>query len=183
MSELDFHIDYYIEDIELEDDLLDEIDAELRQMGEDHRDMVGAAVTVEEIAGVEDPFLFQARVVAYVRPKNLNAIEKAGAPDVALKRALDALQRQLQKYRSKLKEPWEHPAQLDNQSVYELTPAEIYASFIEDRTPQEVMDQGRTSIASRLMVEEKLSEEAAYFAADRILEVAEREISGAQIPE
>jgi hypothetical protein len=82
-----------------------------------------------------------------------------------------------------LKEPWEHPAQLDNQSVYELTPAEIYASFIEDRTPQEVMDQGRTSIASRLMVEEKLSEEAAYFAADRILEVAEREISGAQIPE
>lgn len=183
MSELDFHIDYFIEDLELEDEFLDKLEADLRQMGEDHRDMIGAAVTVEEIAGVEESYLYEARIVAYVRPKNLNATEKAGAPDVALKNALDALQRQLQKHRSKLKEPWERPAQLDNESVYELTPGEIYASFIEDETAQVLMDQGRTRIASRLMVDEKLSESAAYFAADRILQVAESEISGDSLTE
>jgi hypothetical protein len=36
----------------------------------------------------------------------------------------------------------------------------------------------RTEIASRLMVEEGLTEEAAYFAADQILRIAEERTSG-----
>ncbi len=60
-------------------------------------------------------------------------------------------------------------------SVYQLTPREIYQSYIEDNTdPATILDTGRTALASRLRVEEELAEEEAYFATDQIMAYAQQ---------
>jgi hypothetical protein len=55
----------------------------------------------------------------------------------------------------------------------ELTAEEVYATYAKGQDPQEFLSKGRTEIASELMVEEGLKQEAAYFAADQILRVAQ----------
>ena len=58
----------------------------------------------------------------------------------------------------------------------DLTPREVFATYIgSDITGSELLEEGRTKIASRLMVEHGLSQEAAYFAADKILQFAKEE--------
>ena len=57
-------------------------------------------------------------------------------------------------------------------SVYQLTPKEIYDTYIEGEDPAEVVQEGRSNLATRLRVDEGLSQEEAYHAADQILAYA-----------
>lgn len=57
-------------------------------------------------------------------------------------------------------------------SIYELTPREIYDMYIGDKDPGEVVRERRNDLATRLRVEEGLSQEEAYHAADEILAYA-----------
>ena len=59
-------------------------------------------------------------------------------------------------------------------SVYQLTAREIYDTYASGITPDQVMAQGRTTLATRLMVEEGLTEADAYYAADQMMEHAQR---------
>ncbi len=60
-------------------------------------------------------------------------------------------------------------------SVYQLTPREIYATYIADGTdPATILSTSRNELASRLRVEEALAEEDAYFAADEIMAHAQQ---------
>jgi ribosome-associated translation inhibitor RaiA len=87
------------------------VDAEqaLLDLAEGHTDMVGAAVAVEELTGAETPHSYRARIVVYMRPKNMNVEEKAGDPVTALQQALNVIERQIREYRDKLGEPWKRP--------------------------------------------------------------------------
>jgi len=53
-------------------------------------------------------------------------------------------------------------------SVYDLTPTELYHAYVEGRDPQDVLDEGRTKLATRLREEHGLSQKDAFYAADEI---------------
>ncbi len=60
-------------------------------------------------------------------------------------------------------------------SVYQLNAREIYDTYTPNQDPAALIAEGRTELATRLRVEEGLSQEDAYYAADQILAYA-REI-------
>jgi hypothetical protein len=55
-----------------------------------------------------------------------------------------------------------------------LSADEIYATYAKGWQPEEILGMDHTEIATRLMVERGLTQDAADFAADQILLVAER---------
>lgn len=54
-------------------------------------------------------------------------------------------------------------------SVYQLTPKELYVTYMEEQEPAQVVQESRIDLATRLRVDEGLSQEEAYHAADQIL--------------
>ena len=58
---------------------------------------------------------------------------------------------------------------MDIYQLQELSAAEIYAHYCGGIDPGQLFDQGRTGIATRLLVKAGLSQDAAYYAADQIL--------------
>jgi ribosome-associated translation inhibitor RaiA len=71
--------------------------------------MIGASAAVERVEHSETPRVYQARVVAYIKPQNIVVKEKADKPMGALQQALDRLERQVRKRRGKRSKPWEKP--------------------------------------------------------------------------
>ena len=64
------------------------------------------------------------------------------------------------------------------QSVYyELSAEEIYATYARDWEPEDVLHMDHTEIASRLRLDQGSNQDAAAYAADQILLVAERFVS------
>jgi hypothetical protein len=50
-----------------------------------------------------------------------------------------------------------------------MSAREIYAAFVKQTEPREVLELSREQIASQLMVDDGLDQETAYYAADQIL--------------
>jgi hypothetical protein len=178
MSELDFHIDMNIEVPNIKADLLMESEQRLRALTENRNDFIGASISVEDIAGVEDRFLYQARIVAYLKPENIAVVEKRESAERALKDALSNIEERIRTQRDKRRKVWQQPAQRVHLSIQALTAREIYDTYIDDAISQKMLDQGRDQIAAKLMVNEKLDQESAYYAADRILEYTQQIASG-----
>ncbi len=112
MKELDFTLEMNAEGVGnvVEDGLFTLVDAELRRLAEGHRDLTGAAATLREQAkGTDGTILFEATVVAYVRPANVAASAKAESPQVAMSEALAGVVRQIRAQRDKLQKSWERP--------------------------------------------------------------------------
>jgi ribosome-associated translation inhibitor RaiA len=108
----DFDLEFYSEGIEqpsLEDDLWAEADSRLRELATGHDDMIGGSVAVEKPAERESAFVYQARVVAHIKPDHIVAVEKEDGPMAALQSALDAVERQVREHREKRSEPWKQP--------------------------------------------------------------------------
>ncbi|MFZ0544182.1 MAG: HPF/RaiA family ribosome-associated protein [Candidatus Promineifilaceae bacterium] len=127
VDELDFTLELnseYLPD-ELEDNLFTEADRRLRSLAKGHHDLVGAAVTLKKPAHNVGTPIFEATVVTYVRPSNIAATEKADNPIMALKGALNGVERQIRKKRSRLKNLWEKPGNDPvSQEVEEIEAAE-----------------------------------------------------------
>jgi ribosome-associated translation inhibitor RaiA len=81
----------------------------LLELAEGHDDIIGASVSVEELSGQTTPHQYEVRVVAFVRPDNITAVEKADTARGALKGALSAVERQVRESREKLRETWKRP--------------------------------------------------------------------------
>ncbi len=109
MARLDFHIEFNVEIETVEEALLDETARRLRDLAGGHDDLTGASVALEELGGVETPYVYQARVVVYIRPDNVVAVEKDDALETALKGALDAVERQVRELRQKRGQSWQQP--------------------------------------------------------------------------
>jgi hypothetical protein len=172
MGKLDFHIDFSIEVPDVEEALLTEAEQRLHALTENRNDLIGASIGLEDIAGVQDAFLYQARIVVYKKPKNIAVVEKRETPETALNDALDTIERRVRTARGKRRKVWQNPEQRANLSVFELTPLEIYNTYVDTTVSQETITEGRDNIAAKLMVEDKLDQKSAYHAADRILEHA-----------
>ena len=112
MGEMDFHIEFQSDVKYLDDALIGEAERRLWELAEGQTDMIGAAVAVEALAGQETAHVFQARVVAYIRPDNIVAVEKGDAPETALKGTLDAVERQVREMRDRLRKPWQQPSDI-----------------------------------------------------------------------
>lgn len=107
MGTLDFYVDYETEGPYFTDALKEQVEARLWELASEQNDIVGAAVAVTTpVKNTENPFLFQARVVVYVRPEDIAAVKTGDTVEGALHSALDAIERQVREKREKLGEPW-----------------------------------------------------------------------------
>lgn len=106
---VDFSFEFYSEVPELESELEVEAERRLRELAADRTDMIGASVAVEQPAEAETPYIYQARIVVYIKPENIAAVEKGETVETALKGALDAVERQVRERRDMLRKPWQQP--------------------------------------------------------------------------
>ncbi len=109
MSQTDFSFEFLSEIEQPDERLRIEAEQRLRELTEGHKDIIGASVALEELTGSETPHRYQARVVVYMRPNDIAAVEKAPEPRTALQQALTAVEGQVRKYREKLSERWKQP--------------------------------------------------------------------------
>jgi ribosome-associated translation inhibitor RaiA len=105
-SRPDFTLEFRIESesVEPEAEMRREADRRLRELTYDHNDIVGAAVAVEELTGSETSYMYEARVVVYMRPNNLAVVEKAPESLQALQNALSTMERRVREERRHLRE-------------------------------------------------------------------------------
>jgi hypothetical protein len=76
---------------------------QITDTAEGHSDITGASVSLEELSSDETPHAYQARVVVYVRPKNISATEVMASGVDALQEALDNAIQQVREKRDKLR--------------------------------------------------------------------------------
>lgn len=105
----DFDFEFYSEVPDPGDELRTEALDQLLALAEGHDDLIGASIALEELTGGTTPYRYQTRVVAFVRPDNIAAEEKAETARSAVKGALTAIERQVREQREKLRKPWKQP--------------------------------------------------------------------------
>lgn len=106
MTLLDLPIEFHSEIEQDTSELQREAHERLHELSEGHHDMTGASISVDRQAHGETPHLFRARVTVYMRPENIHAQEKKENIQMALKGALDAIERQVRDEREKRGETW-----------------------------------------------------------------------------
>jgi len=174
MGSSDFYIDYNIEVSAMGDEFKRETERRLQELVSSHSDMVGAAVALEKTADTQSYDLYRVRIVVYKRPQDIVVTKQDAHPMMALRDALDTLEEQVRTSREKLAQKDTHRDTQIETVYYELSADEIYATYAKGWQPEDVLRMDHTEIASRLMVEQGLTQDAADFAADQILLVAER---------
>ena len=100
----EFDYRFFNETDQPDDPLREEARAQLIELAGDHDDVIGASVALEELSSSITPHRYQARVVAFVRPENIAATEKAEDIETALNGALDAVARQVREKRARLRD-------------------------------------------------------------------------------
>lgn len=174
MGSSDFYIDYNIEVPDASDEFKRETELQLRDLASTHSDMIGAAVALEKVADTQTYDVHRVRIVVYKRPQDIVVSKQDPDPMVALRDALDTLEEQVRETREKLAQHDPHRDSEIASVYYDLSADEIYATYAKGWQPEDVLQMDHTEIASRLMVEHGLTQDAADFAADQILLVAER---------
>jgi ribosome-associated translation inhibitor RaiA len=76
----------------------------INQLAKGHSDITKAEITLTEpTKNNHMTYIVEATVVLYIRPTNISATETAGEPKIALKGALDAVERQVHQKREKMR--------------------------------------------------------------------------------
>lgn len=174
MGSSDFYIDYNIEVSDVGDEFKRETEQRLRELSSTSSDMVGAAVALEKVADTTTYDVHRVRIIVYKRPQDIVVTKQDPDPMVALRDALDTLEEQVRESRDKMAQRDTHRDSQIQSVYYELSADEIYATYAKGWDPEDVRSMDHTQIASRLMVEQGLTQDAADFAADQVLLVAER---------
>ena len=174
MGSSDFYIDYNIEVSDVGDEFQRETEQQLRELASSHSDIIGAAVALEKTADTQTYDVYRVRIIVYKRPQDIAVAKQGTDPMATLREALDALEEQVRAAREKLSQGDTHRDSQIESVYYDLSADEIYATYAKGWQPEDVLRMDHTEIASRLMVEQGLTQDAADFAADQILLVAER---------
>jgi ribosome-associated translation inhibitor RaiA len=174
MGSSDFYVDYNIEVNDVGDEFKRETEQRLRELASSHSDMIGAAVALEKTVDTESYDVYRVRIVIYKRPQDIVVTKQDADPMVTLRDALDTLEGQVRASREKLAQKDTHRDSQIETVYYDLSAEEIYATYAKGWQPEDILRMDHTEIASRLMVEQGLTQDAADFAADQILLVAER---------
>ena len=101
----DLPIELY-NDTQVENDLplFIKVEDQLRALARGHTDITSASVNLTQPSeNNTTPHIFEATVIAYMRPKNIVATEKAGDLEGALRGALQAVERQVREQRGRLR--------------------------------------------------------------------------------
>jgi ribosome-associated translation inhibitor RaiA len=106
MALVDIPIEFNSEGPQISVELQDEIENRILKLAEGHTDITGAAVAVTQPAESEIPFIVQARIIVYRRPKDVVSIKKDETVHGALKGAMEAVEKQVREHRRKLSETW-----------------------------------------------------------------------------
>ena len=173
MASSDFYIDYNIEVPDVGDDFKRETEQRLLELAGSHTDMVGAAVALEKTVDTQSYDVYRVRIVVYMRPQDVSVSKEEADPMVALREVLDTLESQIRTAREKTAQKDTHRDTQIETVYYDLSADEIYATYAKGWQPEDVLQMDHTQIASRLMLEHGLTQDAADFAADQILLVAE----------
>ena len=173
MGSSDFYIDYNIEVSDVGDEFKRETEQRLRELAGSHTDMVGAAVALEKTVDTQSYDVYRVRIVVYMRPQDVAVSKEEADPMVALREVLETLESQIRTAREKLAQKDTHRDTQIETVYYDLSADEIYATYAKGWQPEDVREMDHTQIASRLMLEHGLTQDAADFAADQILLVAE----------
>jgi ribosome-associated translation inhibitor RaiA len=174
MGSSDFYIDYNIEVSDVGDEFKRETEQRLRDLAFTHSDIIGAAVALEKVADTQSFDVYRVRIVVYKRPQDVVVTKQDADPMVTLRNALDTLEEQVRESREKLAKRDTHRDTQIESVYYDLSAEEVYATYAKGWQPEDVLQMDHTQIASRLMLEQGLTQDAADFAADQILLVAER---------
>ena len=174
MGNSDFYVDYNIEVSDVSDRFQSETEQRLDDLTAERSDIVGAAVALEKTVDTQSYDVYRVRIVLYKRPQDIAVTKEGPDPMLILREALDTLEEQVRDSREKLAQQDTHRDSQIHTVYYELSPEEIYATYAKDWQPEEILRMDPTEIANRLVVEQGLAQDAADFAADQILLVAER---------
>lgn len=140
MNELDFTIELNSQGLSdrVEADMFLEADTRLRELAGDHNDLTGGAINVRQPAQApETPFIYEVTVVAYGRPEHMAATKKDGDPMIALKEALNAIERQVREKRDKLREHWKQPGNTPvEREIAEIIAAETAEPLSDEDLPE-----------------------------------------------
>ncbi len=177
MGSSDFYVDFNLETDDVDEQFTREANQRLRALASEDSDIVGTAVHLEEVVVAETPYRYQVTVTVYMRPDTIAVSEKAPAPLIALKNAMDSIERIIHDTREMLGSASFQPGDEARIKVMDLRPEEVFATYVKGEEPSDLLNQGRSDIASRLMVKEGLDQEAAYFAADKILQAAAKNVN------
>ena len=174
MGSSDFYIDYNIEVADVSERFKRETEQQLQTLAAAHSDIVGAAVALEKVADTQTYDVYRVRILIYKRPQDIVVTKQDGDPMIALRDALDSLEKQVRETREQLAERNPHrDSQIEN-IYYDLSAEEIYATYVKGWQPDEVLEMDRDEIVRHLLVNHGLTQDAADFAADQILLAAER---------
>jgi len=78
------------------------------RLGRGRHDFTGASVAVDAVAHRKAPYFYQARVVARMKRESVAAAERGETLELALRRALDAVERLFVRERRRLySKPWQ----------------------------------------------------------------------------
>lgn len=106
VDSLDLPIEFHVNGTAIDDRERSETIQRLSELSHGHKDVLGAAVTVEGIGRSERPRRYEATVVVDMRSEPIVADSKGATAQGALKDALDAVERQVRDRRQKLGETW-----------------------------------------------------------------------------
>lgn len=174
MGSSDFYIDYNIEVSDVSDGFKRETEQRLGELAAAQSDITGAAVALEKTVDTQSYDIFRVRIVLYKRGQDIVVTKEDADPIVTLREALQTIEEQVRAAREKLAQKDTHRDSQIEAVYYDLSAEEIYATYAKGWQPEDVLQMDHTQIASRLMVEQGLAQDAADFAADQILLVAQR---------
>ena len=178
MGSSDFYVDYSIEVSDVNHEFERETEQRLRELASFHTDIIGAAVALEKTVDTQTYDLYRVRIILYKRPQDIVVTKEDEDPLVTLRQALQAIEEWVRISRDKLAHNDTHRNTQIESVYYDLSATEIYATYAKGWQPDEILEMDLNEIVNHLMVEEGLTQDAADFATDQILRVAERIISG-----
>lgn len=86
---------------EQEEALWQEAETRLSKLGVDRKEVIGASVNIKKDIKAQTPYLFRVNIILQLRPKNIVAEKKNKNAMMALKEALEVVERQYRKTREK----------------------------------------------------------------------------------
>ncbi len=100
----DVAIEYALDDATLTRGMRAKVTDRIQRLAGGHRDILGAAVALENMRGTKRNAEYRCRLVLYFKPANIVAVHKAATEKAALLEALDAIERQVRQQRERM---WE----------------------------------------------------------------------------
>jgi ribosome-associated translation inhibitor RaiA len=173
VEELDFYVEFNTEVPEVTDEIETKVEDRLFALQEGSSDLIGASCSIEHIGGDAQTYMYQVRILIYMRPEDVVVIEKGTSLLTTVQEALSSVERKVREKRKRLKEQQQKPPSRLGDDILKLSGKELFDTFDAFERPTGILIMTRQEVAQQLMLEGKLQQEKAYLIADKMIEYAE----------